>query len=219
MIQEIELKYRFKNQQAYKTLLDSLSGEHRRENQINYLFDTPDLKLKAQHVFVRLRKSNELFKFTCKAAPEGTRKRSKILSIHDEWEEVIPKNDAQKLLDGLLSPIDLIHQTWPRISPLKRIQEITKETLGLVGSFKNTRIHVPYSIGTHQLDLEFDATDFGNGQIDYELELELPEDLLPRTAEASMNKLFKQFEIETGASSGKADRFFNHIALPNCRLS
>jgi uncharacterized protein YjbK len=218
MMREIELKYKLKNLQDYKALLDVLPGEHHRENQVNYFFDTPNLKLKTQHIFLRLRKSNELYKFTCKAAPIGIPKTSDTLSIHDEWEEIIDNSEAQKLLDGKLSPIDLLSKTRPdepqnakrtRLSLLKRVKQTTQDALGLAGFFKNTRIHVPYSIGKYQLDLEFDATDFGNEQIDYELEVELPKGLSPETAQTEISKLFLNQGIKTGPSSGKAERFFD----------
>lgn len=210
MIREVELKYRFPDQHSFEALLKFLGGEQKIEHQTNSLFDTSDLKLKAQHIFLRIRKSNEKFKFTCKAAPEGIGKPSDMLSIHDEWEQVIdsPKQD----------PIELLSQTWPhesesskqtRLSLLKRVLAIIgNEKPILVGSFKNTRMHVPCSIGSHKLDLEFDATDFGGGQIDYELELELPESLAPELAQAELDKLFKRLDIQTRPSSGKAERLF-----------
>lgn len=220
MIREIELKYKLKNSQDYKLLLDALPGEHHRENQINYFFDTPDLKLKAQHIFLRLRKSNEHYKFTCKAAPIGIPKPSNMLSIHDEWEEVVENQEAQRLLNGELSPLEMLSKTrsnesedgkQTRLSLLKRVAQVTQETLLFVGSFNNTRIHVPYHIGKHQLDLEFDATDFGNERIDYELEVELPSTLLPETAQTEIEILFQRLHIKIKSSTGKAERFFSLV--------
>lgn len=211
MIREVELKYRFPDQQSFELLLKFIGGEQKIERQINSLYDTPDLKLKAQHIFLRIRKSNEKFKFTCKAAPENIAKPSELLSIHDEWEQVIDSPDQD--------PISLLTQTWPhesesskqtRLSLLRRVQKIIgNEQPVLVGSFQNTRTHVPYTIGSHKLDLEFDATDFGDGQVDYELELELPESLEPELAQAELDKLFKRLDIKTGPSTGKAERLFS----------
>lgn len=213
MIQEVELKYKFPDRQSFESALNFLGGEQRIEHQTNSLFDTADLKLKAQHIFLRIRKSNEKFKFTCKAAPEGMAKPSDMLSIHDEWEQSIDNPEQD--------PIALLSQTWPhesesskqtRLSLLKRVKNIIghKKPI-LVGSFKNTRTHVPYSIGSHKLDLEFDATNFNNGQIDYELELELPESVAPELAQAELDRLFKRLDIQTGPSTGKAERLFRLI--------
>ncbi len=218
MIREVELKYRFPSQQSYLALLNSIEGEHRIEHQTNSFFDTPDLRLKSQHIFLRLRKSNDQHIFTCKAAPENMNKPSGLLSVHDEWEQIVPGPE--------IDPIGLLHQTWPdesknahdtRLSLLRRIETLIKsQPVSLVGSFKNKRTHVPYSIGGHKVDLEFDETDFGNGQLDYELEIELPEGLAPQIAEAELAKLLTHLQIETGPSTGKAERFFGlkaHLGL------
>lgn len=211
MIREIELKYKFDHKQDYLSLLNALEGEHRIEMQVNSLFDTPDLKLKAEHIFLRVRQSNENLIFTCKAKPENIDKPSEMLSIHDEWERPINLNEAQ-------NPVNLLAKDWPgesdnskqtRLSLLRRVTQIIgHETPKLVGSFKNIRTHVPYQIGEHVLDFEFDQTDFGS-RIDYELEVELPESLSPQLAQDEINKLFKKLNIKTSPSRGKAERLFN----------
>lgn len=211
MIREIELKYQFANKQDFLKALSLFSGEQTVENQTNFFYDTPDLKLKAQHVFLRLRQSNEQFILTCKAAPENTPKPSASLSIHDEWEMNLTPEEAEK------SPLELLRKDWPsesdglrqtRLSLLKRVQKIIQnEKIGFVGSFKNTRTHVPYQLDKYLLDLEFDQTDFGS-RIDYELEIELPEDLPPQQVETRLQQLFQKLNIQTSLSSGKAERFF-----------
>ena len=189
MALEIELKYRFSNGQDYLKFLNSFPKERRIENQVNHFWDTADFKFQKQHVFLRFRQSDQNWIFTRKSKPKNIDKPSEILSIHDEFE--------QKLTDGSLeSQRALLQKLLPG------------EPLEPKGSFKNTRTHVPYQLGEHVLDLEFDQTDFGV-RTDYELEIELPENLDPKTVDAAFEKLFQELDITVGPSSGKAERLFS----------
>ncbi|MES2503706.1 MAG: CYTH domain-containing protein [Myxococcota bacterium] len=217
MIREIELKYRFEDLSAFQKMLSSLPAPTRIEKQTNNFFDTQSLSLKAEHIFLRLRQSNEDFYFTCKAKPENMAKPSDTLSIHDEWEEKLADADAQALFTGQEHPLNLLKRSWPnesesskqtRQSLLNRINNLNlTQPIAWVGSFKNTRTHVAFNILNQPLDLEFDATDFGS-RIDYEVECELPATMDPTHAESELQALFEQAGVQAGASSGKAERFF-----------
>ena len=225
MIKEVELKYRLPNKSSYEHFLNSFKGKHVVENQTNYFFDTPDLKLKKEHIFVRLRKVGNTHIITCKAKPLGGNchpglepgSSTNLISIHDEWEHYVDTEVANTFLHVKLDATDYLRawfqkesaeQEKTRLSLLKRIQAITTEPLGLVGSFTNTRTRIPYKIGKHKLDFEVDATNFGNKRVDYEVELELPKTLDPKQAQSELSKLFETLKLETSKSTGKAERFF-----------
>ncbi|MBL4818053.1 MAG: hypothetical protein JKY15_02305, partial [Deltaproteobacteria bacterium] len=140
-----------------------------------------------------------------------------LISIHDEWEHYVDTEVANTFLHVKLDATDYLRawfqkesaeQEETRLSLLKRIQAVTTEPLGLVGSFQNTRTRIPHKVGKHKLDFEVDATNFGNGRIDYEVELEIPESLEPKLAQADLEKLFKKLSIEPNKSTGKAERYF-----------
>lgn len=218
MIQEIELKYRFSSQRDFMDLMSLIGGKPEEEQQTNYFFDTKVLSLKQAHYYLRIRKSNDLFFFTSKGPALGFVRDNERLSAHDEWEVELETQLAFELLSGQRNIWTRMKEDWPqettaqkqtRLSLLDRMSAFGSEKeIGLVGSFSNLRTHVPYYFDSYELDFEFDATDFGNNRIDYEVELELPEGLEVSRAEALIDGFLKQLKITPLDSQGKAERFF-----------
>ena len=195
MALEIELKYRFSNKQDFEMFLKSFPGQHRIENQVNHFWDTADFQFQKQHIFLRFRQSDQAWTFTRKSKPDDSTRSSDRISIHHEFE--------QKLTEGsLASQRAFLQKLMPG------------EMLEYKGCFKNTRTHVPYSFGEILLDLEFDQTDFGI-RTDYELEIELPENLDPKQVDAVFLKQFQKINLTVGPSSGKAERLFNLDSKPD----
>src|SRR5687768_9828834 len=113
MNHEIELKYYLPDRQSYERLMFKIGDSSSVENQTNYFFDTTDHLLRLQHIFLRLRKSNDTWLFTCKAAPQGIPKPKDTLSIHLEWQEQLTNDHAQKLLNGAASPFQILEDNRP----------------------------------------------------------------------------------------------------------
>ncbi len=209
MIREIELKYRLPNKAAFERLKSVMDKPISTVTQINSFFDTPDLALREKYLAIRVRKAGAKTLLTIKAKP-AKNGEPKDVSIRYEYEREISAAQAKIPLTSLrrFRKDGSREQAKTREFLLTQINDILdKRSVSKVGSFSNRRTSIPLQVGNHSLIAELDETDFGTGEIDYEIELELPENLI-NEGRKSLEKLFKIAKIEVTPAKGKAERFF-----------
>ena len=181
--------------------------------QINTFFDTPDLALRKQFLAIRVRKTDSKIFLTVKAKPKQNGE-PKDVSIRYEYERVLNIAQAKIPLTSLrrFRKDANREQSKTREFLLNKINQVLDgRPVAKVGSFTNRRTSIPLNVGSHKLVAELDETDFGTGEIDYEIELELPENLI-KSGRKALEKLFKIAKIEVAPAKGKAERFFKLLS-------
>jgi uncharacterized protein YjbK len=209
MIREIELKYRLPDKAAFERLKSAMEKPISTVTQVNSFFDTPDLALRAKYLAIRVRKAGLKTLLTIKAKP-AKNSEPKDVSIRYEYEREVSAKQAKIPLTSLrrFRKDTSREQSKTREFLLTQINNILDgRSVSKVGSFSNRRTSIPLQVGKYSLTAELDETDFGTGEIDYEIELELPENLIDE-GRKTLEKLFKIGEIEATPAKGKAERFF-----------
>jgi uncharacterized protein YjbK len=217
---EIELKFRVDGDsqlQALATASRGRAGEPLK--QVNHFFDTKDGNLNASKYTLRLRDENGRFLLTAKGperkSADGTR------SEKAEEERPVEVTVANAILSGAESPLTVLERvTSTDIPVLKAIRAtIGAKPLVYVGNFKNTRTPVTALIEVkgqqRPVVFEMDRTEFPNGRVDHEVEVELKGQLGDADADAAekaVRALLDRAGIRPESAPSKAKRFFE-IAL------
>ncbi|HLQ82887.1 MAG TPA: CYTH domain-containing protein [Pseudogracilibacillus sp.] len=188
MEQEIEIEFKvLLSKEKFNQILNSLNFPAKPFTQINYYFETSDLKLKKYHSALRIRKKNSNYIVTLKEPhPQG------ILETHDRISES-EFNDA----------INHNHLVAPNCFKQLDKMNIKIDEISYMGSLKTER----YEYTDNDLIYVLDKS-FYNQQIDYELEIEAPS---KNIGLAKFNELIAKFNIEEVPPITKIERFFNSL--------
>ncbi len=184
--QEIEIKLHLGSFADYLKLVGFLGQVEHEERHVNGFFDTEDRKLAADGWALRVRVESSRGLITLKSKPSGPG----VATVRDEIEAEIPRGETLDILNlrkdvMTLSniAIDFVKQKWGEITVTKLVH------------FENTRQKKLFKIGDYNYMLELDKTEFVDGTVDYELELELPDESRIEVVEDKLRKIFASLGI------------------------
>jgi inorganic triphosphatase YgiF len=164
---EIEIKLDLSNEANYRSILNLKLPETSPIRQENYFFDTPMRSLSAAGWALRIRKEGDRTTVTAKG-PD--RAESEGLAIREEIEEEIDAKQSDLLLMGDIDPFSLPTQIADTIVGLCSGRKLIK-----IVSFINYRTMIAYEASGSAIDMALDRTEYSDGSVDFELEVELSE--------------------------------------------
>jgi len=183
---EIEIKLDLGSFTNYLKLLGFLGQVESEEHYVNGFFDTEDRQLADDGWGLRVRAESRRGLVTLK----GELPSSGSAKIREEIEAEVPRGEALDVLNlhkdvmGFFQPpIDFVKKKWGEI-------KVTK-----LAHFESIRQKKTFRIGDHNYMLELDKTEFADGSVDYELELELPDESRIIIVEDKLRKLFASLDI------------------------
>jgi uncharacterized protein YjbK len=184
---EIEIKLQLGNFTDYLKLIGFLGNIDSEDHQENCFFDTEDRQLATAGWALRVRVSDGKGLVTVKGLPSS---EAGSAVVRQEIEAAIPRSAAldithlqSDILELSVEPIAFIKEKFPGIKLAKLI------------NFRTVRQRKNYKIGDYHYVLEIDKTEFVDGSVDYELEVELPDTEQVVTVEDSLRKLFNSLAI------------------------
>ncbi len=186
MSREIEIKLNLGSFTNYLKLMGFLGQTEKEERHLNAFFDTQDRKLSAAGWALRVRAENHRGLVTIKSIAKETGSAF----IRQEIEAEISRSEA---LDVLALQVDVMDL------PVLPVEYLT-EKLGrlevmILVKFENLRQKKFFKIADYTYLLEIDKTEFGDGSVDYELEVELPDTSRLETVEDSLRRMFNSLSI------------------------
>jgi uncharacterized protein YjbK len=221
---EIEFKFAVHGKQAFDDLVNHLdlpvSVLETGVIQTNHFFDSAGHCLHNRHFVIRLREENNSYTLTIKGEQQSPPAGGSVLSNRIEEEVVLPQASARALLNGRISPQQIIteHFSSKAASLLNMIATACdQQSLVHIGDFRNVRIHLPpvtLSAGetSEHVVFELDCSTFPDGKVDYEVEIEISEQSDAESIEMALKELLKQAGIEWHTAPSKAERFFAAIS-------
>ncbi len=186
--QETEIKVDLAVEENRKKLLAFFPGEKKVLEQENYFFDTAEGMLSQSGWALRLRLEEERASLTLK----GTTSESRAgLAIRPEISARWDYERARQALAEGISSVEIL--------PLS-IAEMAKLPAGGVKlekkiHFKNYRVSIPHRMANLDLVLEIDRTEYDNGEVDFELEVEIPDAVLYDSVIEGLESLLRRLEI------------------------
>ncbi|MFQ5499864.1 MAG: CYTH domain-containing protein [Candidatus Zixiibacteriota bacterium] len=183
---EIEVKLSLGSFTNYLKLIGFLGHIDSEEHQLNGFFDTPDCSLLAGGWALRVRAENDQGRITAKS----TKERGDLAVVRQEIEELISRGDALALLSEQANVLEC------NTAPVRYIvEQFHPRQLCSSVFFSNTRQRKLLRLGDFNYLLEVDKTEFADGSIDYELEIELPDTDRVEQLEGQLHKLFDSLDI------------------------
>jgi uncharacterized protein YjbK len=183
---EIEIKLKLESFTDYLKLVGFLGQIESEEHQINGFFDTEDRQLAKTGWALRVRVENRRGLITVKSIPT----QAGMAVIRQEIEAEIPRGTAlevlglrEEIFDLKVMPIEYIKKEFPGVTLAKLIQ------------FQNVRQKKLFRIGDQNYLLEIDKTEYSDGSVDYELEIELADTNQIESVEDHLRKLFNSLGI------------------------
>ena len=185
--QEIEIKLDLQSEENYNKLIERFGIKVKPARQENYFFDSANMDLSKNGWALRLRVEENKSSLTLKGKAA---KSSGGLAIRDEIEVLIPDETAQKyVINGLKDaniPDEIAQIIRPIVNPRDLIQKLY---------FVNNRYRVNFSGGDIDLLFEIDKTEYADGSIDYELEIELEDQLFYQKALGGITTFLDSVQI------------------------
>jgi uncharacterized protein YjbK len=183
---EIEIKLNLESFTNYLKLMGFLGRIEHEEHQLNAFFDTEDRRLAKLGWALRVRVESTIGLVTIKSISS----EHGAAVIRQEVEAQIPRSDAMEIL-GLrrdLMSLDIL--------PIEHIRsKAGKISVARLAQFENVRQKKIIKIGDDTYILEIDKTEFNDGSVDYELELELSDPSRIEVVEDHLRKLFASLDI------------------------
>ena len=184
--QEIEIKLRLDSFADYLKLLGFLGRVEREEHHTNGFFDTEDRKLAAEGWALRVRAESDRGLVTVKS--ESSKPGTAV--IREEIEAEISRGEALDILNLRRDVMTISNEPINFVKRMCGNVAVTK-----LVHFENTRQIKPFKIGDYNYMLEIDKTEFTDGSVDYEVELELPDESRIEIVEDKLRKLFVSLGI------------------------
>ena len=183
---EIEIKLKLGSFTDYLKLIGFLGQIESEDHHVNGFFDSEDRQLAGAGWAFRVRAENRRGLVTLKSIPTS----SGTAVIRQEIEAEIPRGVALEILKLQLDvlsldvmPVEFVRGKFPDIGLAKLIQ------------FENVRQKKLFRIGDYNYLLEVDKTEYTDGSVDYELEVELSEPERIGPVENHLRKLFASLQI------------------------
>ncbi len=196
---EIEIKLDLGSFTNYLKLMGFLGQTEKEERHLNAFFDTEDRKLSQAGWALRVRAENQRGLITIKSIA----RESGSAFIRQEVEAEINRSVA---LDILALQSDVMEQPVLPIEYL--IEKVGRVDVMILVKFENIRQKKFFRIGDFNYLLEIDKTEFGDGSVDYELEVELPDISRLETVDDSLRRIFSSlaipYEIQTESKFSRA---------------
>ncbi len=183
---EIEIKLDLGSFTNYLKLVGFLGQIEQEDRHINGFFDTEDRRLSKKGWALRIRAENTRGLVTVKSIPtqEG------LAVIRQEIESEIPRGQALEIINLAVdvASIDCI--------PIDHVkQHVGSRSLTRLVMFENVRQRKVFKIADYNYLLEIDKTEYNDGSVDYELELELSDTRNLEVIEDKLRKLFHSLDI------------------------
>jgi hypothetical protein len=210
---EIELKRLLSDEAALGRLARAAERRGARAGspveQVNHFFDTAAGALRAEGSIVRLREEGGAFVLTAK----GDSRISGDVHVRAELECEVAAEEAREIQAGRADPLASLER---ELGAQPFLGELRARTGGAPlepsGSFRNHRTRVgPLELGTGEVYLELDRTEFPGERVHYEVELEVPEELVEQAGRL-LGELLDEAGDPGAPASGKATRYFGFIA-------
>lgn len=184
--EEIEIKVHLDSFTDYLKLLGYLGQIESEILQINGFFDSETRSLAKAGWALRVRAENQRGLVTAKSIPT----QAGIAIVRQEIEAEISRSEA---IEVLHLRQDLLSLDVMPVSYLKA--KIPNLTLARLISFQNVRQRKLLKIGEASYLLEIDKTEYSDGSVDYELEVELADTDKVELVENHLHKLFDSLGI------------------------
>ena len=202
---EIEIKIRLESFTDYLKLIGFLGSIDEEVRHTNAFFDTEDRKFGEAGYALRVRAGENRGLVTVKSLIS----QSESMSVRREIESEVESGHAHKLILGHRDPFEM------DIEPIRFLQEkFDRLSLTKLVQFENVRQKKKFRIGDYEYILEIDKTEFTDGTVDYELEIELADqgqyDVVVDRIRKMFNSLGIPFEKQ---SQSKYARALEHAAL------
>ena len=202
---EIEIKLQLGSFANYLKLVGFLGAAESEERQVNGYFDTEDRKLAAAGWALRVRTLDDRGLVTLKGLP----KVKGMAVMRKEIETEIDRRLAMEVLNLRLdilslkaAAIEYVNAEYPGLTLARLIQ------------FRNTRQKKQFRFGDYVCILEVDKTEFHDGSLDYELEVELNEPGQIDVVQDGLQRLFSSLDIPfVPQEKGKYERALLHAGL------
>lgn len=183
---EIEIKLDLGSFTNYLKLIGFLGRIESEDHHQNVFFDTEDRLLSQAGWALRVRAENNRGLITVKSIPT----RESLAVIRQEIEAEIPRPQA----------IDIINLRYDILKienmPIDFIRDkINNQPLMRLVKFENIRQKKVFKLGDCSYVLEVDKTEYNDGSVDYELEMELSSTTNLEVIEDQLQKLFKSLDI------------------------
>jgi len=183
---EIEIKLNLGSFTNYLKLMGFLGQTEKEERHLNAFFDSEDRKLSSAGWALRVRAENHRGLVTIKSIAKETGSAF----IRQEIEAEISRSEA---LDALALQIDVMD--FPVLPVEYLIEKLGRFDVMILVKFENVRQKKFFKIADYNYLLEIDKTEFGDGSVDYELEVELPDIGRLETVEDHLRRIFDSLAI------------------------
>lgn len=213
--QEIELKRLLLGDDGADRLLQALGPVVSDVEQVNHVFDTAGRGLRHSRHSIRLREASGRFVLTAKGPG---RQVSGSVSARAEAEAEVDASVARNILAGHDDPTEVLRQRatdsafdelWLGLDRARAGQPLLE-----VGQFRNRRRMVEAVAAGLAVRVEVDQTEFPDGHVDDEVEIELPDPESAVAVEGWLEQLAAAAGVETQPSSAKLARFYAALEGP-----
>ncbi|UCC45137.1 MAG: CYTH domain-containing protein [Candidatus Zixiibacteriota bacterium] len=202
---EVEIKLQLGSFTDYLKLVGYLGAIDSEQRHINAFFDSEDRVLARDGWALRVRAENTRGLVTLKS----TTKSQGLAAVREELEAEIARPAAMDVLNLRMDPmalrvppVEFVRGEYPGISPARLVR------------FENTRQKKRFMIGDRAYTLDIDRTEFSDGSVDYELEIELGSQDSVETVEDCVHKMFSTLEIPfVPQLRSKFERALEHVRL------
>lgn len=183
---EIEIKLNLGSFTNYLKLIGFLGQIEKEDKHLNIFFDTKDRQLSRKGWALRVRAENDRGLVTVKSIPA----KKGLAVIRQEIEAEISRHQALDIINQHLDVMNLAHM------PIEFVKEkIGNKSLTWLVKFENIRQKKVFKIGDYNYLMEIDKTEYNDGSVDYELELELRDASKVEIIEDKLRKLFISLDI------------------------
>jgi inorganic triphosphatase YgiF len=183
---EIEIKIQLESFMDYLKLLGYLGPIDRHEHHQNAFFDTPERQLGQAGYALRVRSTESSGSVTLKSLVSQV----DALAVRQEIIGEVGAVMARAIIDGHadimslnVAPTTFLRTHFPKLAPV------------MILKFNNERQIKRYRLGEQELDLEIDRTEFSDGSVEYELEIELSDESHYRSVHDSIARIFHSLAI------------------------
>ena len=205
---EMEIKLDLVNKQFFNRLLKYLPEPKERRRQTNYFFDTKNSDLARSGWALRLRNYDDTAIITAKGPGSNQNKR---LTVRPEIEESIGFEELKHALANGMDIKELPEKIFD-VFEKNGVRGIVRNTL----SFTTFRHIIVYSLDDRQIEFEIDKTEYSDGSIDYELEIEINDQSQFEPVLRGVKKVLEELKIPVNfQSESKFSRARKKIGIVN----
>ncbi|UCG61539.1 MAG: CYTH domain-containing protein [Candidatus Zixiibacteriota bacterium] len=183
---EIEIKLDLGSFTNYLKLVGFLGQIEQEDRHINGFFDTEDYRLSKKGWALRVRAESKRGLVTVKSIPT----REGVAVIRQEIEAEISRGHALDVINLAKDVMSIDNMVIEHVK-----QQVGGRSLTRLVMFENVRQRKVFKIADHSYLLEVDKTEYSDGSVDYELELELADTRNLEVIEDKLRRLFHSLDI------------------------